>query len=82
MRMMEMMMLRIEDVNFGRREIAIRFGKGGKDRRTVLPLSPVAPLKQQIDAARILYDADHAAHRMGVMLPDSLPRKYTQAATQ
>lgn len=50
-RLMEMMMLRVKDGDFGRREITIRSGKGGKDRRTVLPLTLVAPLKRQVDAA-------------------------------
>jgi integron integrase len=82
MRMMEMMMLRVKDVDFGRREITIRFGKGGKDRKTVLPLTLVTLLKQQVDVARSWYDADRANQRMGVMLPDALERKYSNTATQ
>lgn len=81
MRMMEMMMLRIKDVDFGRREITIRFGKGGKDRRTMLPLTLVRQLKQQVDAARAFYDADRPAQRNGVMLLDALERKYLVAGT-
>lgn len=37
MRLMEGLRLRIHDVDFSRNEITIRSGKGGKDRRTVLP---------------------------------------------
>jgi integrase len=38
MRLMECMCLRVKDVDFERREITIRAGKGGKDRLTMLPL--------------------------------------------
>jgi integron integrase len=82
MRLMECMMLRIKDIDFGRREIIIRFGKGGKDRVTMLPLALVAPLKEQIAHARTAYDEDRATGRPGVMLPDALERKYPKMALQ
>ena len=34
---MEAMRLRVKDVDFGRKELIVREGKGGKDRITVLP---------------------------------------------
>jgi integrase len=52
MRLMEGMMLRIKDVDFERREITVRDGKGGKDRMTMLPLALAAPLRKQIAAAK------------------------------
>lgn len=82
MRLMECMMLRVKDVDFARREIIIREGKGFKDRVTMLPLALAVPLKEQIALARTLYDADRAGSRPGVMLPDALERKYTKAAVQ
>jgi integron integrase len=82
MRLMEGLTLRVKDVDFGRREITIRDGKGGKDRRTVLPLTLVALLKQQIEEARVLYDADRADKRPGIMLPCALERKYPQTGMQ
>jgi integron integrase len=82
MRLMEALMLRVKDVDFGRREIIIREGKGKKDRVTMLPLTLVNPLKEQIALARSLYDADRATGRPGVMLPDALERKYSKAAVQ
>jgi integron integrase len=82
MRLMECMTLRVKDVDFERREITIRNGKGGKDRMTMLPLSHAAPLREQIASARVTYDADRSGQRMGVMLPDALERKYPRAATQ
>jgi integrase len=41
MRLMECAQLRVKDIDFQRREITIRRGKGGKDRLTMLPLSLV-----------------------------------------
>jgi integron integrase len=82
MRLMEGLMLRVKDVDFGRREIIVREGKGKKDRVTMLPLALVNPLKEQIQYARSCYDADRAAGRPGVMLPNALERKYSKAAIQ
>lgn len=82
MRLMECMTLRVKDVDFERREITIRHGKGGKDRMTMLPLSLATLLREQIALARTYYDADRTNKRMGVMLPDALERKYPRAAMQ
>lgn len=82
MRLMECMCLRVKDVDFGRREIIIREGKGNKDRVTVLPIALAAPLREQIEHARKFYVEDRAGARPGVMLPDALERKYPKAATQ
>lgn len=49
MRLMECMRLRIQDIDFDRREIVIRHGKGGKDRVIILPEKLRAPLQDQIN---------------------------------
>jgi integron integrase len=82
MRLMEVAQLRIKDVDFQRREITVREGKGGKDRITMLPLSLAHGLREQIAQAKELYDVDRYQRRSGVMLPDALERKYPAAATQ
>lgn len=82
MRLMECMTLRIKDIDFGRREIIIRCGKGGKDRVTMLPMTLIPALREQIVLAKEIYEADRAANRPGVMLPDALELKYSRAATQ
>ncbi len=80
MRLMEPVTLRVKAVDFGRREILIREGKGSKDRVTLLPIALVMPLREQIESAGGAYDEDRAAGRPGAVLPDALERKYQKAA--
>lgn len=79
MRLMECLRLRVKDVDFTRREIMVREGKGAKDRVTVLPGSLIQPLQAQLEAARILFAQDRRAGRAGVYLPHALERKYPEA---
>lgn len=48
LRLMECLRLRVHDLDFERREVAVRDGKGGKDRRSMLPESLVVPLQKNI----------------------------------
>lgn len=82
MRLMECLRLRVKDVDFARNEITVRHGKGGKDRRTVLPQSLVAPLKREVDRAQLLHQRDLAEGYGATQLPFALARKYPQAATE
>jgi integrase len=82
MRLFEAAQLRIKEIDFQRREIIIRDGKGGKDRLTMLPLSLVQPLRDQVGVARGLYEDDRLHQRPGVALPAALERKYPQAGKQ
>lgn len=79
MRLMETLRLRVKDVEFERREILVREGKGNKDRVTVLPENLIAPLRRQLDAARALHEKDLAAGLGRVRLPDALAVKYPNA---
>ena len=45
MRILEAMRLRIKDIEFARREIVVRDGKGAKDRITMLPNGLARPLR-------------------------------------
>ena len=82
LRLMECLRLRVKDVDLPRCEITVRHGKGGKDRRTMLPVASVAGLQSQIDAARRLHARDLAAGFGAVWLPDALARKYPNAARE
>jgi hypothetical protein len=79
MRLMECLRLRVKDVDFARNEITVREGKGGKDRRTVLPKSLVEPLQREIARARVLHEADLTAGFGEARLPFALTRKYPRA---
>ena len=79
LRLMECLRLRIQDVDFRRNEILVRVGKGGKDRRTMLPRSLVEPLQREIERARLLHQSDLAAGFGAVALPHALARKYPSA---
>lgn len=79
MRLMECVRLRIKDVDFERGEIVIREAKGGRDRRTMLPRSLVAPLQAQLAEASRIHERDTAAGCGRVWLPDALARKYPAA---
>lgn len=80
MRLMEGLHLRIKDVDFDRNEITVRDGKGGKDRRVMLPERLVPALGEQIQAARQVWLMDREADLPGVWMPDALSRKYPRAA--
>lgn len=79
MRLLEGLRLRVKDVEFERREITVRQGKGNKDRITVLPENLVLPLQRQIAQAKALHDADLQAGFGAVWLPDALAVKYPAA---
>lgn len=82
LRLMECLRLRIQDVDFVRREITVRQGKGGKDRRTMLPAMAVESLQNQLAEARRVHERDLAAGYGEVWLPDALARKYPSAARE
>lgn len=82
MRLMEGMRLRVKDLDFERREISVRQGKGGKDRHTMLPARLVEPLHHQLQEAKRIHENDTRAGYGRVWLPDALARKYRNAATE
>lgn len=79
MRLLEGLRLRVKDVEFERREIIVRDGKGGKDRVTMLPENLIQPLQAQLAATRALHQRDLAADLGSVWLPDALAIKYPAA---
>lgn len=82
MRILEGLRLRVQDVDFKRREILIRDGKGFKDRVTVLPLALVTPLQEHLTKVRETHTADLAQGYGAVYLPYALERKYPNAAKE
>ncbi|HWU67706.1 MAG TPA: integron integrase [Stenotrophobium sp.] len=80
MRLMEGLRLRIKDIDFDRREIVVRQGKGDKDRVTVLPENLIKPLQDQLARAKALHDKDLAEGFGAVWLPDAYSVKAPGAA--
>lgn len=79
MRLMEVMRLRVKDVDFVRKEILIRDGKGMKDRVTVLPQCLILPLQGHLAVVRAIHQTELQAGRGDVYLPFALERKYPKA---
>jgi integron integrase len=79
LRIMEALRLRVKDVDFARREILVREGKGFKDRVTMLPVSLVAPLKTHLLKVQTLHQDDLSAGHGEVFMPMALDRKYPTA---
>ena len=82
MRLMEGLRLRVKDIDFDRRQITIRAGKGDKDRVTMLPASLIEPLRAHLDERRRWHDKDLATGHADVYLPAALDRKYPNAGKQ
>jgi integron integrase len=82
LRLMEAVRLRVKDVDFARREILVRDGKGMKDRVTLLPQAVVAPLQLHLEQVAALHRSDLAAGFGEVYLPFALARKYPRAAAE
>jgi len=79
MRLAEGLNLRVKDVDFTRKVIFVREGKGGKDRVVMLPASLSDPLNLQLQRGREVWARDRALGTGGVWLPDALERKYPRA---
>ena len=80
MRLLEGLRLRVKDVEFTRREITVREGKGNKDRVTVLPENLILPLKVHLEKVKALHERDLEAGFGEVYLPNALSVKYPKAA--
>jgi len=82
MRLMELLHLRVKDVDFGRQQIVVRAGKGNKDRVTMLPESLQKDLAAQLERVRAIWENDLAEKRAGVSLPDGIEGKFSNAGRE
>lgn len=76
LRLFECLRLRVKDLDFDRREILVREGKGNKDRVTVLPGQLCTPLARHLDTVRRQHDRDLQSGFGRVLMPDALAEKY------
>ena len=81
LRLMEALRLRVQDVDFKRREVLVRNGKGFKDRVTMLPEKLAGRLQSHLATVRLLHEKDLAEGFGEVHLPYALDRKYPNAGT-
>lgn len=82
LRVSELHRLRIKDVDFDRRTITVRFGKGGKDRVTCLPESIIFALQQHLRSVRTTHQQDQADGIGTSEIGEALSRKYPNAHQQ
>ncbi len=81
-RIIELVRLRVKDIDFERNQITIREGKGEKDRTVPLPLELVEDLKEQLKKVRALHNKDLEEGYGTVHLPHALSKKYPNAAKE
>lgn len=79
LRLMEALRLRVQDIEFKRREILVRNGKGFKDRVTMLPDKLAGRLQTHLATVRLLHEKDLGEGYGEVHLPYALERKYPAA---
>jgi integron integrase len=82
LRLLECLRLRVKDVDFERRQIYVRQGKGAKDRVTVLPQRSIEALERELETGRRLHEADLRDGAGWVELPDALGRKLPNAGRE
>lgn len=82
MRLMELIRLRVQDVDFDYQQITVRDGKGKKDRVVPLPNTVAELLRRHLIDVKQMHDADLCEGWGDVYLPAALNRKYPKAAYQ
>ncbi|MFN8067136.1 MAG: integron integrase [Vicinamibacterales bacterium] len=82
LRLQECLALRVKDLDFERREITVRRGKGQKDRRVMLPDAVREPMQMHLGDVRRMHESDLAAGYGRVVLPQALERKFPNAPAE
>jgi integron integrase len=79
LRITEATRLRVQDVDFGYRQITVRSGKGNKDRVTTFPEKLTVPLQAHLQKVKLTHEMDLADGYGETYLPFALARKYPNA---
>lgn len=82
LRLRECLNLRVKDLDFERRALTVRGGKGGKDRETVLPESIGPALQEHLEKIGKIHEEDRRQDLPGVALPGALERKMPNAGKE
>jgi integron integrase len=81
-RLMELLRLRVNQIDQPRGALIVRGGKGDKDRPTVLPQKLMGQLTEHLERLKSLWEQDRKAGLPPVWLPEGLARKYPKAGEQ
>jgi integron integrase len=82
LRLLECARLRVQDIDFQRRQIVVRGGKGDKDRATTLPTIVSTELGRHLEAVKKQHEHDLRRGAGWVELPWALARKYPNAGRE
>ena len=79
LRLMEVLRLRVQDLDFENRQIVVRDGKGENDRVTMFPEALLEPLRVHLKQVEAQHEQDLLDGFGTVYLPYALERKYPNA---
>ena len=82
LRQSEALKLRVKDLDFGQATIQIHDAKGGKHRVVTLPRALEGRLQQHLDSIHARHRQDRAIGLGDAHLPQSLAKKYPNAASE
>jgi len=82
LRLLECLRLRVKDVDLQYLHITVREPKGGKERKTMLPVSLAPALRKHLENVRQRHQDDLAAGFGAVYLPGALERKLPSASRE
>jgi integron integrase len=82
LRQIELLRLRVKDIDFDRNVIVVRGGKGDKARQVVLPAKLREEMLTHRERLRMLWESDRRENAPGVYLPAGLERKWPNAGKE
>jgi integron integrase len=82
LRLLECLRLRVKDVDLEYLHITVRDPKGGRERKTMLPVSLAAPLREHLEKVKARHEQDLAKGFGSVHLPGALERKMSSASRE
>ncbi len=82
LRLMEVLRLRVKDLDFANHQIIVRDGKGENDRITMFPDILLEPLRLHLNQVKALHEKDLFEGYGTVYLPYALEKKYPNANRQ
>jgi integron integrase len=79
LRITEAVRLRVQDLDYGYKQITVRNGKGEKDRVTPFPANLTPLLNNHLERVKLVHEQDLSKGFGAVYLPYALERKYPNA---